>query len=344
MRYYTTDGPHLDRYLKTTDGALLRYRHYKPLTQSNVKPNILICPGRATAIEKFENVIEGLRDRGYNVWVMDWRGQGLSTREAGRKGYIEDYRVYLNDLDLFIRTFLKTDFSTRPLVVLAQSMGGHITLRYIADHPGLIDAAVLTAPMLDINTGIYTTPVAHALSKLMVWLGLGKSYVYKQGDYNPVNQPFEGNILTYNQELFYYHRHLQIDNPDIIVGGVTFGWVKASLDSIGYLNQPDTLKKINVPIHIYAADEEEVVNNAPLDFVSKHIPNCRYEILQGTRHQLLAEREEVLEHIYNGIDQFITSHFHIPVYDRRPSNNRDVLPEAMTLNAKAKAKQSTEHA
>lgn len=313
MRYYTLDGHPIDRYLKTTDGALLRYRVYKPLTQMDTKPNILICPGRATAVEKMENVIEGLRDRGYNVWVLDWRGQGLSTREAGRKGYIDSYETYLKDLDLFIRTFLKPYSPARPLVVVAQSMGAQITLRYLADYPGLIDAAVLTAPMLHINTGIYTSPVAHALSKFMVWLGFAKSYVYKQGAYNPVNQPFEGNVLTHNQELFYYHRHLQISNPDIVVGGVTFGWVKATIDSINYLNRKHILEKIDVPVKIYAADEELVVDNTPLEFVSQAIPNCHAEILKDTRHQLLAERPEVLDHIYNGIDHFIAQNFKLPI-------------------------------
>lgn len=315
MRYYLCDESPMDRFLKTPDGALLRYRHFKPLTRADIKPNILICPGRATAVEKFENVIENLRDRGYNVWVMDWRGQGLSTREAGRKGYISSYHVYLNDLNLFIRTFLKTDRSTRPLVVLGQSMGGHLALRSLVTHPGLIDAAILTAPMLDIHTGLYSKKLAAGLSNLMVWLGLGKSYIYKQGDYNPVNQPFEGNILTHNQELFYYHRHLQITNPDIVVGGVTFGWIKATLDSIEALNKKSVLKKINVPIQIYAADEEQVVDNQSLAFFEEHIAQCRIEILKGTRHQLLAERPEVLEHIYNGIDRFIAQKFTLPVYD-----------------------------
>ncbi len=122
----------IDKYLKTPDGALLRYRHWKPLTTSDIKPTVLILPGRATSLEKFENVIATLRERGYGVWIFDWRGQGLSTREAGKRGYIKDYQIYLDDLDLFIRTFLKTDYLKRPVMVLGQSMGAHVGLRYMS--------------------------------------------------------------------------------------------------------------------------------------------------------------------------------------------------------------------
>ena len=312
----------VDKYLKTPDGALLRYRHWKPTTTSDIKPSVLILPGRATAIEKFENVIDILRERGYGVWIFDWRGQGLSTREAGKRGYIDCYETYLRDLDLFIRTFLKTDYLKRPLMVLGQSMGAHIGLRYMAENPGMINGAVMTAPMLDLNMGAYSRSAARWLSSMMVALGFAKSYIYTQGDYNPVTQPFEGNILTHSQENFYYHRHLQIENPDIVVGGVTFGWVKATLDSINRLNCADMLGQIKEPVKIYAAGEELVVDNSRIEKIADWIPNCELEVILGARHQLLAEVPDVEERIFNGFDRFVQQHFELPILDRE---RRDVM-------------------
>jgi lysophospholipase len=310
------EPPTLDKYLKTPDGALLRYRHWKPTTTSDIKPHVLLLPGRATALEKLDAAVEILRERGYGVWALDWRGQGLSTREAGKRGYIQSYEIYLRDLDLFIRNFLKTDYVRRPVVMLAHSMGGHIGLRYMAENPGIIDGAVLTAPMLDINTGLYSRHLARWLSNFMVRLGFGKSYVYTQGDYNPVTQPFEGNILTHNQEAFYYHRHLQIANPDIVVGGVTFGWIKATLDSIENLNSPQKLGQINVPVKIYAAGEERVVDNTRIEQIVDWIPQCELEIIQGARHELLAEVISVKTRIFNGFDRFVQQNFDLPIIDQ----------------------------
>lgn len=303
----------IDKFLKAPDGTLLRYRHWPPTTYLDNKPTVLILPGRATAIEKVDNIIEQLRSRGYHVWALDWRGQGRSTREAGTRGYIKDYALYIADLDLFIRTFLKTDTQKRPLVVLGQSMGAHIGLRYMAEYPGVIAGAVMTAPMLDINTGGYSRKVAKWLCDMMVKLGLEKNYIYSQGDYNPVTQPFEGNVLTHNQEMFYYHRHLQIEHPDIVVGGVTFGWVKATIESIEYLNTPEMLGRIQVPVKIYAAEEEEVVDNSRIEKIVDWLPKSELEIIAGARHQLLSEVPEVEQRILNGFDRFVHQLFPGPV-------------------------------
>ncbi len=299
--------------MKTPDGTLLRYCWWKPTTTSNIKPTILILPGRATSLETFDNVVEALQERGYTIWGFDWRGQGLSTREIGRRGYIDSYETYLNDLDLFIRTFLKTDYVNRPIVILGQSMGGHLALRYMAENPGVVDGAILTAPMLDIKTGVYSRRAASWLSNFMTWLGFGKTYLFQQEKYNPVTQPFEGNMLTHNQELFYYHRHLQIENPDIVVGGVTYGWIKATLESVKILNSPKFLSRIDVPIKIYVADEEMVVDNCRLEKITNWLSKSELEIIEGTRHQLLAEQPPVLNRIYNGIDRFVMQNFDLPI-------------------------------
>lgn len=308
----------MDKYLKTPDGILLRYRHWKPTTTSDIKPVVLLLPGRATALEKFENVVDILRERGYGVWALDWRGQGLSTREIGKRGYIKSYEIYLQDLDLFIRTFLKTDYQKRPIVILGHSMGGHLGLRYMAENPDMVQGAVMTAPMLDIETGAYSRGLAYWISAMMVFLGFGKSYVFSQGDYNPVTQPFEGNILTHNQELFYYHRHLQIANPDIVVGGVTFGWIKATLESVTKLNCKGMLGRIAAPVKIYTAGEELVVNNDRIEQVADWIPHCELEVVQGARHQLLAEVPAVETRIFNGLDRFVKQHFDLPLLDKDP--------------------------
>ncbi len=315
MSQRNKEQPVIDKYLKTPDGALLRYRHWKPTTTSDIKPHVLLLPGRATALEKMSNAVSILRERGYAVWTFDWRGQGLSTREAGKRGYIKNYETYLQDLDLFIRHFLKTDYVKRPVVMLAHSMGAHIGLRYMAENPGIIDGAILAAPMLDINTGLYSRRLAQWISNFMVYLGLGKNYIYSQGDYNPVTQPFEGNILTHNQEAFYYHRHLQIDNPDIVVGGVTFAWIKATLDSIIKLNCPGKLGRIKAPIKIYAAGEERVVDNTRIEQIVGWIPQCELEIIRGARHELLAEVLSVETRIFNGFDRFVQQNFDLPIID-----------------------------
>lgn len=300
MKYYhgKTDRIY-NRYFYLPSDHVIRYQKFNSkIINSKSHLNVLICPGRASPIEKYENVVATLTSRGYNVWCLDWRGQGLSSREAGFKCHISNYDHHINDLNLFIDRFLHD----KPLILLAHSMGAHIALRYIAEYPEKAQAALLTAPMIDICTGIYGKKGAYALSKTMVQLGLGKNYVYRQGSYNTAAQPFEGNILTHNKELFYYHRHLQIKKPEINTGGITFGWVKATLDSISYTNRKEFLSHIKAPVKILTADEEKIADNSQVRKIASYIPKCSVRRLKGTRHQLLAEVPEVLEKIYSELD------------------------------------------
>jgi Lysophospholipase len=305
-----------DKYLKTPDGALLRYKMWRPLTHSDIKPRIVLLQGRATFIEKVDHIIEHLRLQGFEVWTFDWRGQGLSTREVGRRGYIKNYDQYLSDLNLFVRKFLKNDLNKRPVIFLGHSMGGHIGLRYMAENPGVISGAVMTAPMLDINTGICSKKMARILSRGLSYLGFGKSYVFGHGDYNPVTEPFEGNLLTRSQEMFYHHRQQQMELPEAVLGGATFGWVAATCKSIDILMNKAYLSRIQEPVKIYIAGDDRVVDNARLQEVCSWLPCCEVEIFEGARHQLLSEVEEIQHHIYEGIDQFATMHFELPIVDR----------------------------
>ena len=48
------------------------------------KGTIILQSGRTEFIEKYYEVISEFIDRGYAVAMMDWRGQGLSSRQSSR--------------------------------------------------------------------------------------------------------------------------------------------------------------------------------------------------------------------------------------------------------------------
>ena len=109
--------------------------------------------GRREFMEKYRETIGELIERDFDVYSLDWRGQGLSSRMLANrhKGFIEDFDIYLNDLQMFVSNIVIPK-AIDPLIILAHSMGGHIALRFIHDHPKMVERAVLTAPMIDILT------------------------------------------------------------------------------------------------------------------------------------------------------------------------------------------------
>ena len=114
----------------------------------------LLLNGQTEFIEKYFEVIDELRARGFSVVTFDWRGQGGSNRllPDRRKAHIDDFAEYDQDLDTVIREVVKPMMAEgeKP-IALAHSMGGNILLRRLHDVQGEFAAAILSAPMVGIK-------------------------------------------------------------------------------------------------------------------------------------------------------------------------------------------------
>lgn len=302
-------------YMTTKDGAKIRIAHWSPGSDSNtyyrddagrLQPTVLLLQGRASFIEKFDEIVDALLNRGYSVWALDWRGQGVSTRltENRQKGHIDSYETYITDLNQFLTEYVLPD-ANGPIIALGQSMGGHLVLRYLHDYPGHISGAILTAPMLDVNTGGYPKGIAKFLAKFTNKIGLGENYIFGHGDFLPTKEPYEDNFLTHDRERFFKLKRLQMEHPHLIIGGVTFGWLDATFESIAKLSQPGYLQDIKVPVLILAAGEEQVVDNSGIQRICDMLPQCHLKVYENARHQILSEVDEILKQFWNDFDHFI---------------------------------------
>jgi lysophospholipase len=100
----------VDGTIKTPDGVELRFARW-PAGDGKRKGTVCVFPGRAEMIEKYFEVVSELRARGFAVAVLDWRGQGGSTRMLAdpRKGHVEDFAEYQIDLDAFMKQIVLPD-------------------------------------------------------------------------------------------------------------------------------------------------------------------------------------------------------------------------------------------
>ena len=108
--------------LKTADGVSLRFARWAP--PPGRKGTVCLFQGRAEFIEKYFETVRDLRERGFAVATLDWRGQGMSERALRnpRKGYVRDFSRYDIDLDTFVREVVLPDCPP-PFFALAHSMG-----------------------------------------------------------------------------------------------------------------------------------------------------------------------------------------------------------------------------
>ncbi len=89
-------------------GGRLRYAVWNPRRTPTGTPlgTVVLIQGRAEFIEKYAMEVAGeLLARGFAVYAVDLRGQGLSSRilPDHDKGHIDDFATYVADLSSFPR-------------------------------------------------------------------------------------------------------------------------------------------------------------------------------------------------------------------------------------------------
>ena len=223
--------------IRAADGTLLRVAWW-PARSTTARATVVLLHGRTEFIEKYHEVIADLFARDYAVLTFDWRGQGLSQRLLAdqSKGHIDRYESYLCDFDAVLSAF--HDRMPQPYLMLAHSMGGHIALRHLPGVDNVWTGVVLSAPMVEIKLGPIGRPLAEAISRAGVRIGMHDSALpgrKRQApwtmDRDQAARQFGRNPLT-SDPMRYGHMLAWLEsNPELSVGAATVGWLRASLSS-----------------------------------------------------------------------------------------------------------------
>src|SRR5258705_10230583 len=160
--------------IKTPDGAELRFARWAQ--PAGRKGTVCVFTGRAEQIEKYFETVRDLRDRGFAVAMIDWRGQGHSSRRLRDpgKGYIRDFSDFEIDVETFVQQVVLPDCPP-PFFALAHSMGGAVMLRVAHGGKRWFDRMVLSAPMIDLP-GRRTSFPARTLLRMLRLARLSRRY------------------------------------------------------------------------------------------------------------------------------------------------------------------------
>lgn len=290
-------------FMATADEKTLRYGiWYSP--QKERKGTVLLLNGRTEFMEKYSETIQELNHEGFNVYSFDWRGQGLSSRmlENRHKGFIDDYHVYLSDLHLIVTKIVKSE-TVHPLIIIAHSMGGHIALRFMHDHPDAVDMAVLTSPMIDIFGSSLSRGFVKFIAQIAIKTGFSHSYTFGSGDYT--EETFKGNELTSDPVRFEDAKNAITKNPNLALGGPTYGWLSATLKSTDILIQPGFAAKITTPILMVVAGRDKIVSIKAQKRICTMLPNCQLKEISDARHEILKETDAVRSIFWREFNRFI---------------------------------------
>lgn len=289
--------------LRAVDGVELRSARWTP--SGAPRGTVALLGGRAEFIEKYFETIQQLRDRGFVVATMDWRGQGGSARQLSNpsKGHIDDFALFERDLVAFATQSLGP-FCPKPWFGLCHSMGAAILL--MVAHAGRcpFERLVLTSPMIGIANLKYpgfTRGLAEALDAL----GLGGAFAPGGGS-KPIGLgPFEGNPLTSDPERFARMRSSLLRDESIALGWPTVGWIHAAFRLMRQFEDPDFPREITTPALVIASGADRVTDTRACERFAERLRAGRLIVIDGAEHEIMMERDVFRDRFWAAFDAFI---------------------------------------
>lgn len=269
---------------------------------------IVISPGRSESYIKYKELIFDLTNNGYNVAMIDHRGQGLSERELAdrEKGYVKDFNDYVVDMDHWLNSIVKPKCNNE-LFLLAHSMGGAIATRYIQQFPNTFDALVLSSPMISVNAGYIPDWLGKPLVKVSHYINAlfneQSAYFFSHGPYK--EKFFIGNELMHSEIRFQLFKQIYQQNPQLKLGGVTLSWLNSAIETESVIFE--NLHRIKTPTLVLQAELESVVSNVKQSLFCqklhtlhpKSCPNGKAAVLKDALHELLFEKDKIRNEVLN---------------------------------------------
>lgn len=311
--------PPREGYVDAVDGTRLRHAHW-PAPHGIRQGSVLYLQGRTEFIEKTIDAYAILYRSGFDVWTLDWRGQGLSSRALAdpHKGHVADYQHFIDDLHKVVSEATDLQDAAGKTLLVAHSMGGHIGLRYLHDHPGLFDAAVFSAPMIDL--AVNKAPL-RLVNTALVGLGFGDHYALGTGPFrfvysNPDDPKDNGEIEDYRQRIkdvrilthdvlkFRAIQGLIRAHPALALGGPTASWLDATFRSINLTWSPGYAEAIETPLLIVGGGRDRVVVTARQEAMARRLPNGRFSQIDSASHELLVECDDVRSEFFRRLADF----------------------------------------
>jgi lysophospholipase len=289
--------------LKTPDGVTLRFARFAP--PAGRRGTVCVFPGRSEWIEKYFETARDLRNRGFAVAMLDWRGQGLSDRALGDryKGYVGSFAEFDTDLETFMREVVLPDCPP-PIFALAHSMGATIVLRAVARGQRWFDRVVLTAPMLGIAL-VQSMGIVGTILRGMRFAGLGGMYVPRRYPGVLDLRPFAGNPLTSDPVRFARNAAILEAEPALALGGPTVAWADAAFRAMHAMGEPSYPARIRQPILIVAAGRDVIVSNSVIEDFAMSLRAGSHLVVVGSQHELLMEQDRYRSQFWAAFDAFV---------------------------------------
>jgi lysophospholipase len=270
--------------------------------QGAARGSLLFLNGRGDFIEKYLEAYRHWHGRGWHVAAFDWRGQGRSQGEGRPRSFdplIDDCAALLADW---------RRGTPGPHVAVAHSFGAHLLLRTIIERKPALDAAVLVAAMIGVNSHPFPAWLAPDLTDVMSKLGFRDRPMWKVAPETKLPGGRRNRNLTRCRERYEDEMHWWAEVPEFDLGAPSWGWMRAAYRSAERAFRPDRLRDVELPILLLAAERDRLVSLPEIERVAAELGNAKLHVYPDAAHEILRESDPVRLDALARIDAFLDAY------------------------------------
>lgn len=278
--------------------------YYEKYCIKNEKGRIVILHGFSECLEKYKELIFYFTQMGYSVYGIEHRGHGRSGslgKKHNTQVSLDKFEYYIEDLKVFVEKIVYDKEVN--LYLFGHSMGGGIATLFLERYNEYFKKAILSTPMMEINTGNYNKIVAYLISKIYICIGKGDDFLFGQG-------PFDGKCNleeAATSNMYRYENHLNELRKDQILqrGGGSFYWINEAIKLTNEIFRKKNINNLNIPILLFQAGKDTFVKEKAQNKFCKRYNNCKKIRFENAKHELYCENDDILLIYLKEIEEFL---------------------------------------
>jgi lysophospholipase len=287
----------------TPDGATLRFARWA--APAGGRGTVCVFTGRGECIEKYFETVADLRKRGYAVAVIDWRGQGHSSRALHNpfKGHVESFSEYQIDVAAFVKQVVVPDCPP-PHFALAHSMGAAVMLHVARASTEVFERFVFCAPMIDLP-GLRASLPMRGLTRMLRAAGMGERFIPGGNADLSKSSGFPGNPLTSDPRRYARNTAILETDPTLGIASPTVAWLDAAFAAMAEFRSSEFAGRIRQPVLMLAAGDDTIVSAPAIAAFARHLPAGSHRVIAGAKHEILQEDDRYRAQLWAAFDAFM---------------------------------------
>lgn len=288
-----------DGFFTSEDGTKI---HYHMAIHPQERASIVISHGFCEFVSKYHEVMYYFYQMGYSVFFLEYRGHGFSQRYVKELDcvYVKDYTEYVADLHTFVTKIVFQNSKTKTYFLFAHSMGGCIATLFLEQYPDIFKAAILSAPMLQMNFGKipkWQVEVMMVVSKIA---RMDLKYVPGQRGFDNVYAFSTSSTLSETRYAYVFGERQR--EPHYTSYGGTYAWTRASIRAIRKLHRE--ADRIKTPILLFQAGQDTMVRPEGQNRFAEETKQTKLVCFPDSKHEIFNALEDVRKTYYKMIFEF----------------------------------------